>query len=323
MTSKNPLIFIHLVTHNDEKSIFFCLKSLQKQTFKDFKVLIIDNNSCDKTLKIIEKFNFPIIRNTENIGYPAAQNEALKNTKSRFVLTLNADVILEKNFLYYLVKNFNYQSEKIGMASGKILRIDFVGQKPTKIDDCGLFMRKNRTQGLVYENELVSFPSSKKILIFGPDGAAAFYKKELLEDIKINGEYFDNDFFMFKDDIDVAWRAQLRDWQGVFIPQAIAYHIRTFRPKQRKKVSTTFKWVSVRNRYYLMIKNDNFFYFLKDFFRILTYDFGILGYILLFEQKSLVAYFSLLINFKKMLKKRQMIQEKIKASPKTVRKWFW
>jgi GT2 family glycosyltransferase len=317
-----PLVAIHIVTHNNQKTIGGCLKSLQKQTFKDFRTIVVDNHSSDKTLTFVENFKIPVIRNTENLGYAAAQNQALELSQSRYVLTLNSDVFLDKNCLRFLVSAMEKKGKRVGSANAKLYRLDRWPRKSSLIDSAGLFIQRNRRQGLLFENQPAACCPTAVRPIFGPDGAAAFYRRAMLEDIKIEGEYFDEDFFMQKEDIDVAWRAQLFGWQSIFVPKALAYHLRAFRPGQRKNVSSDLRRLGIRNRYYLIIKNDLLKHFLKDLVPIMIYDLEILFYILLFEQKSLFAYLSLLKNLGKLFTKRKIIQARRRVSDSQMRKWF-
>jgi GT2 family glycosyltransferase len=90
--------------------------------------------------------------------------------------------------------------------------------------------------------------------IFGPCAAAALYKKEMLEDVKHEGGYFDESFFFLGEDFDIAWRAGKRGWRAKFVPGAVCYHLRN---------STNFasgfrQYLSFRNRYFMLLKNQGF-----------------------------------------------------------------
>ncbi len=234
----SPCVAICVVLHNDVSTLESCLQSLINQQYKNFCVTIIDNYSYDHSVVVAQRMGFTVQKNNKNIGYPAAINQALRSTESKYVLTLNPDTTLDKWFIYHIVETMESQSLQVGSASGLLLRINDIKTRSNIIDSAGLYLRKNRRQGLRYESMSLSRAPLRISTIFGPDGAAAFYRREMLEDIKIgNAEVFDNDFFMHKDDVDVAWRAQLRGWFSICIPAARAYHIRTFKPGQRHKVS--------------------------------------------------------------------------------------
>jgi len=81
------------------------------------------------------------------------------------------------------------------------------------------------------------------------------YKREMLEDIKFEDEYFDEDFGNYVEDVDLAWRAQLKGWKCVYEPNAVAYHVRGVTRAQDKKVTAGYYAIGYRNRYLTMFKN--------------------------------------------------------------------
>ena len=158
--------------------------------------------------------------------------------------------------------------------------------------------------------------------IFGPDGAAAVYRRAMLEDISIGGEVFDEDFFMHKEDIDICWRAQLRGWESAYVPKAVAHHIRHFRPGKRQDVPPTMRSDALRNRYLMMIKNEIPRHLLRDLPRVLIYDLGTFSYVMLNERGSLGAYRSAWRLRRRMLEKRRLIQARKMVPWQYMRQWF-
>ncbi len=299
-------VSVHIVTYNSEKLIQKCLLCLSQQTYTDFSVHIVDNASSDKTVSICKSFPFVVVHhNKHNVGYAAAHNQALRLTKSTYVLTLNPDVFLKPDFLKTMVVALD-QNPQAGSAAGLLLRTDGMDIKPFAIDGAGLFMRKNRRQGLCHEGEKIHPLAGGRI--FGPDGAAAFYRRIMLEDIAIEKEIFDEDFFMHKEDVDVAWRAQRAGWISLFVPRAVAWHIRTFRSGQRKNVSPQLRLLGLRNRYLLLLKNDAVPFFLRDAPAIIFYDIGIFLYTIVFERSSFHAYREVIRLWSVIKRKRISIQ---------------
>ena len=107
------------------------------------------------------------------------------------------------------------------MVSAKVLRAD-----GKTIDSTGLFLSVWRTAGERGHGLIDTGRFEREEYIFGVNGAVAFYRRQMLEEIKIGQEYFDPDFHIFYEDLDMAWRAQRAGWRGYYIPQAIAYHAR-------------------------------------------------------------------------------------------------
>lgn len=315
------VVSVHIVTYNSAATIETCLRSILEQCYADFRVVVFDNASTDDTIRRIEKLRVDVVANEKNIGYAAAHNQAINATNSRYVLTLNPDVRLDPYYLYSMTCALD-QNPEIGASAGCLLRVEDLTLSPTCIDSAGLFMRPNRRQGLLCEGLPISQRPMTQYLIFGPDGAAAFYRRAMLDDIRVMGEVFDQDFFMHKEDVDVCWRAQLRGWKSLYVPDAIAHHIRTFRPGQRQRVSAEMRFYGVRNRYLLMLKNEIFPHYLHDLYRIGLYDAGVLGYIALKEPASWQALWSVKNLFNRMMEKRKVIQAQRRVSWKDIRPWF-
>jgi GT2 family glycosyltransferase len=314
-------VSVHIVTYNNAGTVAICLEALLAQRNVDFQVRVIDNASSDDTVHRVKQLGLDVVCNQTNIGYGAAHNQAIALTDSKYVLTLNPDVRLEPNYIEALAAALE-ANHYIGSASGCLLRVDRLSDVPTSVDSTGLLMRRNRHQGLRYEGFPVDRRPTQPTAIFGPDGAAAFYRRAMLEDIRLLDEVFDHDFFIQKEDIDICWRAQLRGWSSVCVPHATARHIRTFRPGQRGPVTTEMRFYGIRNRYLLMIKNDIPAHFWRDILPIAAYDALIVTYIALCERESWSAIPSALALLGKMLKKRRVIQSRRQVEWQQLRQWF-
>ncbi len=344
-----PKISIQIVTWNSEKFISDCLASIFAQTYRNFSVLMIDNASVDETVEIV-KTRFPevkIITNSKNLGFSRAHNQGFVLTKNvEYVLVSNADIILEDNFLENLVKTAEDHSEA-GSFSGKILRIEFTDfelnqqEKKKIIDTVGLSISKSRVfkdigQGQ-NENPIFNRPG----YVFGVSGALTFFRREALEDIKLeikrnklitNEEYYDEDFFAYREDIDLAWRLQTAGWRAYYEPEAVAYHFRSARAvskkrplafiKNRREKSPLINYLSYRNHIYTLLKNEDWHNFLLDFPRILFFEKAKFWYILFFEPATLKAWRDIFKNFVLMLKKRRKISALHQINWRAIRKSF-
>lgn len=316
-----PRISVHIVTHNSAATIEACLTALRQQTCDDVHLLVIDNNSTDNTVQLVEALGVRVQRSPSNIGYSAAHNQAIAAADSEYVLTLNPDVWLAPSFLDRLLAALDSAPEA-GSASGCLLRVEQLGAPPATVDSAGLFMRRTRRQGLRAEGCPVSERPTEPATIFGPDGAAAFYRRAMLDDIRVMGEVFDENFFMHKEDVDVCWRAQLRGWSSLYVPDALAHHIRTFRPGQRQQVSSDLRFYGVRNRYLMLLKNESVSHVLRDLPFIAAYDLAIILYMLLREPRSLRALWSAAKLSRRMLQKRRLIQSGRRADWRAIARAF-
>ncbi len=302
-----PTTAVHIVTYHSAATIETCLRALLDQRGAEFTVRVLDNASQDTTVEIVRRLGVEVSISETNLGYAAAHNRLIDQTTSDYVLTLNPDVQLQPGFLAAMVAVLN-ASPQVGSAASCLLRVERLSDAPQVMDGAGVYMRRNRRQGLIGDGLPIRQRPPEVAPIFGPDGAAAFYRRTMLNDIRVNGEVFDEDFFMHKEDVDVCWRAQLRGWESHYVPDAVAHHVRGFRPGQRERVSQDMRFLGLRNRYLLMLKNEQILHFLCDLPFIALYDLGILAYVLLRERDSLAAYRSAWALRRRMLAKRRVIQ---------------
>lgn len=320
-------VAVQIVTYNSGAVITACLEGLLAQTDVPFTVLVVDNASTDDTLARVARANIPMLQNPTNRGYAAAHNQAIRATAAQntpYILTLNPDVRLNPGFLRAMCAALDADSG-IGAAAGCLLRadaLDGASDDALTVDGAGVYMRRNRRQGLRAEGLPFAARPAAPAPIFGPDGAAAFYRRAMLNDLQIDGEVFDEDFFMHKEDIDLCWRAAWRGWRAVYVPDALARHIRGFRPGARARVSPYMRFLGARNRYLLMLKNEHPAHFWRDLWAILPYDVGILAYMLLRERPSLRAVASAWALRRRMLHKRRAIQRGRQADWRAVARWF-
>ena len=318
-----PLISINIVTHNELKYLSACIGSILSQTYKNIEIFLVDNASYDGTIEFIKK-NYPrikIIPNRENLGYTGGHNKAIKISKGDFFMPINPDVVLETTYIEELVRAIN-TDEKFGMACGKLYRMKEKGEKTRIIDSVGMCFISNQRHFDIGSGKLDKGQYNKYAEVFGVSGAVPLYRRTMLEDIKINGEYFDEDFFTFREDADLAWRAQLLGWRAVYTPKTIGYHERTVTPEKREILSPIINMHSVKNRFLMRIKNMSFPNYLANIIPITYRDLQIIIYVLFFEHSSIQAFYKVISLLLKTIDKRKQIMEKKKVSNRYIRKWL-
>jgi GT2 family glycosyltransferase len=345
MRKKGPKIFIHLVSWNSMKFLPDCLNSIFNQTYNNFSVLIIDNASTDGIVEYLSN-NYPeikVFRNNKNIGFTAAHNQALKivsldkdNLENSYVLIINADVILEKDYLNNVIKVMESDKE-IGAITGKILKVYTLDpeinekNKTQNIDSAGLKLYRSKKIIDRGENEIDRGQYNNEGQVFGVSGACALYRLAALEDIKYQNEYFDQDFFAYKDDADASYRLRWRGWKIYYYPEAVCYHHRQVFGsrlsiwqllKHRRQRSSMVKFYSYRNHLYLLIKNLSFIDFLKDFPFIFFYELRKFIYIFFFERKTLGSLNEVFKKMPLMLRKRRFIMKNKKVQSGDLRRWL-
>jgi len=357
--NRKSLVSVNILTYNGQDLIEPCLRSVAKQTYRNVEVLIIDNASKDNTLEKIrstkgEIRNFPIriIENKENLGFSAGHNVGIRECKGEYVLCLNQDVVLDKNFIKNTVGAMEVDN-KIGAVQGKLFKAQDLSEIESPIigdsisdnsilDTTGLVIFKNRRvvnrgQG---EKDKGQY---KRGEIFGTDGAAPLYRYSALKDVKLpmfkgdapdlnHFEYFDEDFFMFKEDVDLAWRMRLYGWRAVYEPEAVGYHLRGAGEKAvktpiaivkgRRKISKFAKFYSFKNKRLMQIKNELLGLFFRHFCSIIINEIAAWGYVLFFETYTLKAIKSLIKEIPIARRKRKITMARKRVGAREMKKWF-
>ena len=318
-------VSITIVTYNSARYIRQCLESVFDQDYSPIEIIVIDNGSSDETPRVLRDFEcrVTIIYNSKNIGFAAGQNQAIVLSTGEWVLTLNPDVRLTKDFLSRMMTAAEAIPE-IGSVSGKLLRMnaDFSSPAASVIDSTGIYFTPNIRHFDRGSNQPDDGRYDQFEYVFGASGAAALYRRQMIDDVAIGGEFFDSDFFAYREDADVAWRAQLLGWKCVYTPKAVAYHLRSVLPENRRSVPAVINLHSVKNRFLLRIKNMTFRLWLPRYPFILFRDLMVLGGCLLRERTSLPAFPLLFRLIPRALQKRRVIMRRRRVSHCYLARWF-
>ncbi|WP_410512534.1 glycosyltransferase family 2 protein [Paenibacillus sp. BR2-3] len=312
---KNKTVSIHIVTYNSADDILECLAAVLAQDYPIEQVVVVDNASADGSAEKVKAFysqlntssdaNRPrlsLVENMANFGFAPAHNQAISITNTDYVLVLNPDLTLAPDYVSRLVARMEVNPE-IGSATGKLL----LKADPQLVDSTGLWMNRarrafDRGAGEPSANWQESGP------VFGVSGAAAVYSRRMIDDISVDGEFFDGDFFAYKEDVDVAWRAQLLGWQGYYDAEAIGYHERGWKTSGRNSKPMFIRRISYINRYKMIYKNERARTVLKTLAVSLPYEIAAHGYMLLKEPKLIMAWRSFFSQISALKKKRKYIQ---------------
>ena len=338
-----PLVTIIIVTWNSMKYLPYCLESIFGQTFKDFSVIIIDNGSTDGSIEYIKK-NYQsknteagesdppkrvsLIQNRKNLGFAHANNQGIQMSKSKYVLLCNADIILEKDFLKNSLEIIKKNSQ-IASIGGKLLKAKWDAEelpKPIKtdiIDSCGVKILKSHKVVELGADEKDNGQYNETKEVFGTSGALVLYRKSTLEQIKYKNEYFDKNFFSYKEDIDLSWRMQLADYKAIYTPNAVAHHFRGIsKTDERKTRPKIINQLSYKNHLLTISKNQTAANLIVYSPFIIYYELKKFIFMLLFERSTLPALFVFLRQITQTMQKRKFIMSNKKVSSKKIRKWF-
>jgi len=321
----NGYVSVTIVTYNSGRFIKRCLESVLDQKYPFTEIIVIDNNSADGTIDILEPFEdrCRIVYNEENIGFSAAQNQAIGLSNSEWVLTLNPDVLLLQGFIEALVTAGNIDP-RVGTVCGKLLTMtatfDFP-EEPT-VDSTGIYFTPNLRHLDRGSLQVDNGHFRNYEYVFGATAAAALYRRQMIEDISLSGEFFDNDFFAYREDADVAWRAQLMGWKCLYAPYAKGYHVRKALPGNRRALPPEINMHSVKNRFLLRIKNMTPDLYRRNFFAITLRDIVVISCCLLWEHTSLRAFPFLFRNWRSVVAKRQEIMSRRRVDDAYMASWF-
>jgi len=321
----NDFVSVTIVTYNSGRFIKRCLKSVLSQRYGLKEVIIIDNASTDGTIDILEQFEdrCQIHYNEENAGFAAAQNQAIRLAGGDWVLTLNPDVLLLPNFIQAMVDAGQFDP-KIGAVCGKLLTMSAHFEIPERpvVDSTGIYfnpMLRHLDRG---SQEVDNGHYLHYEYVFGATAAAALYRRAMIEDISLDGEFFDSDFFVYREDADVAWRAQLMGWKCLYVPYARGYHVRKVLPGNRRALPAYINMHSVKNRFLMRLKNISSDLYRRNWFSITGRDILVVMCCLLREHTSLKAFWFLLRNWSRFRAKREMIQRARRVDDEYMASWF-
>jgi GT2 family glycosyltransferase len=323
--SRSDFVSVTIVTYNSGRFIKRCLESVLDQKYPLKEIIVIDNNSSDGTIDILEPFEdrCRIVYNEENIGFSAAQNQAIAMSDSEWVLTLNPDVLLLQGFLEALVAA-GAMDPKVGTVCGKLMTMmaTFDFPKEPLVDSTGIYFTPNLRHLDRGSRQPDNGHFRNYEYVFGATAAAALYRREMVEDIAINGEFFDNDFFAYREDADVAWRAQLMGWKCLYAPYAKGYHVRKATPGNRRDLTAEINMHSVKNRFLLRMKNMTGDLYRRNFFSITARDTVVVSCCVLWEHTSLRAFPFLFNNWRSVMEKRKEIMRRRRVTDEYMASWF-
>ncbi|MBI2634409.1 glycosyltransferase family 2 protein [Candidatus Peregrinibacteria bacterium] len=339
--SNSPKIAIAIIHYGTPQFIKSCLDSITTQTNPNIEIFFIDNNSADTAWKEIIKENYgnranlKVIANDQNLGYAKAANQGIRlamEAQAKYAVITNPDIIYSPQYFEKIVDHME-KNPKIAAITGKIYHYDFDRERPTNIiDTVGLFAYKNRRviddgQGLIDEGQF-----DEECEVFGVSGACPLYRIDALEDVKIMDEYMDEDFFMYKEDVDLSWRFLLYGWKNLYYPAAVAYHgrgtgvHRRFFNKEiirhRHRLSRFQKKFAFTNQHLMQVKNELWQNFFKDFAAIVKRKLGMAIYITFREPYLWGSYLKYLRKLPRALKKRSIIMKNRRATVEEMGKWF-
>jgi len=325
------MVNFSIIIPNYNGAIFLpdCLNSLLQAinncSESQFEIILVDNNSKDNSIGIFEKiipknFYYKILLNSKNHGFAGAINQGIEKAKYEYVILLNNDLTMESNWFKLISETIhNNKNHNVATFFGTVLTKD-----GTKFESQGLefFYRgkaKNISNSQPFSSSTIDDLLST-ISVWGASAALVVYKKDIIKKIGL----FDEDFFAYEEDVDLALRLHNLNYKTLYIPQAISYHLGG---GTSNKMGIFRYKMDAKNWIYIIIKNFSLKEIIKNLPQIIEERLRNLSgltkqIIRLYKIKSVFylpyilfsTYGEILINFPKMLKKRKIIQKLVKLN---------
>lgn len=300
-----------------------CLKSLKNQSFKDlpaggqgFEIILVDNGSTDNSIEFVEK-KFPevkIVSLNKNFGFAKAINEGVRAASADYVVFLNNDTLVDKNWLTNLIKCANSHPEVISVNS-KLL--NFYNKKI--IDGVGILINEVGQARSIGWKESDSGQYEKENYIFGATGGASLFRRK--DFLKLRG--FDENYFMYSEEVDFAFRAQFKGYKSIFEPLAIVFHKHK---ATSKKFPAKVEYWQFRNMTITIIKDFPTEILLKNWrwLKIILVHLNTIFYQIKngFFWSPFLADFWIIIHLPRLLSERKRIQSDITVDINYIEEFF-
>lgn len=359
MDTEPRSVFVHIVSYNSASYLEPCLRSvLAQEGFqnpKDLIVRVTDNASEDASLAIVtEKFSNRVAThaNSANLGFCGGHNQGTRtflDSTASFLLILNPDIRLERDAIEKLVSALAADS-RAGMACARLMRSDAELNPvvPATFDSAGMFMTPSLRHFDRGSGEVDKGQYRSREYVFGGTGACLLLKRECVQDLLLDvaernealiniypqlrdfpaqrAPLFDEAFFAYREDADLAWRAELFGWRCLYVPESVGYHKRVVVPEKRSELPAELNRLGVRNRFLLQLNNFSFALGLRCLFEgLLVRNLLVVAGVLIRERSSLSALSEVLGLRRRARARRRSVFEKAESrrwSAGNIRRWF-
>jgi GT2 family glycosyltransferase len=332
-----PRVSVLIPTHRDMHLLRRSLPPLQ--TGAHAEVIVINNDPTQDVrgwARATLDGEILVLDMGYDAGFAAAINAGIRASSGEFVLFGNADLFLAESYTDELLSFLDHHP-RAGCAGGKLLRYELDADvKTNAIDSAGLLMGRNRRALVRGEGEADGARFDEPQELFGLDGAGLCIRRSALESIRIDEEYLDESFFMYKEDWDLAWRLRLAGWECWYVPSAVGFHARTSRGlgersylsalasfyRNEASKSPLVRFNSLKNQWLMLLKNEDAYNFVRDAPYIIGRELMVLGYNLIFAPRTLASIPKFLQLAPGALRKRRLIQGRRAVSPEKLRPWL-
>jgi GT2 family glycosyltransferase len=303
-------VSVVIVNWNGAQFLRACLNALRNQSYTEHEVILVDNGSKDCSVELV-RAEYPHVRlivNSRNEGFAAANNRAIEASTGELVATLNNDTVADSRWLEHLVAAMA-SDRSLGACASKML----FAANPAMINSTGICLDRagiawDRLGGARDEGE-----ANVRCEVFGACAGAALYRREMFEDVGT----FDEDFFAYLEDVDLAWRAQSRGWRCLYVPEARVLHVHSGTSIEGSRWKN---YVLGRNKVWSVVKNYPLPHLLRYLPAVVLFDLLSIQYSLLArgDISALRGRLAAIGRLRRMLGKRKVIQLRYSVSSNQV-----
>lgn len=316
---KGSRVAVILVNWNGRRHLEACLPGLEAQTYRDFAVLVADNGSSDGSLAWLASA-WPQVRTLDlahNLGFAAGNNHAIRATDAAWIALLNNDTVPDPRWLEALMTAAQ-ADERLGSVASRMCFLD----RPEMLNSTGIAVDPT---GIAWDRlgGAALAAGDRPAPVFGASAGAALYRRTALEDVAEPGpdgrpHYFDEDFFMYLEDVDLAWRLRLGGWTSVYEPQARVLHHQSASSGEGSPFKNR---LLARNKVWTVVKNYPSWALLAWSPLILAYDLASAPYRLVFQGQTaaIAGRVEAWRGIRRVWAKRRAIQARRRASWRELR----
>lgn len=266
------VLSVVVVTYRRRQLLEECLLSVERALSRvagPTELVVVDNGSRDETSSWVRR-RFPeasVVEIKKNIGFTGALTVGIRTARGRWIALLNDDTTIDEEALRFMV-DAGEAYPRVGSVAAQMRFAD----RPDLINSAGLEIDRLGVAADRLVGRSVTESETVPIEVFGTSGGAALYRQEMLE--PLGG--FDESFFAYMEDADLAWRARMNDWRSVYEPRAVVYHHHSATLKH----GSPHKYFLVgRNRVRLLAKNAERRQLIRYGLAMLAYDLAYVLYV--------------------------------------------
>jgi GT2 family glycosyltransferase len=326
-----PRVTVSLVTFQGERWLPGCIASLDRQDFADVEIIVHDNASRDGTRALLGEWTareprLRIHESATNRGFAAGHNASIRAARGEFIVLVNQDTELDEGFLSAIVAAFEAHPEA-GSVQPRVRQLAAPGDRLVTLDTTGLIMGRDR-RAVSRGQDLPDGPDHQRgEAVWGADGPLPAYRLAALREAALprpegSWEVLDEDFFLYKEDVDLAWRLRLLGWTAWYEPSALGWHGRGSGgtgattmldiARTNRSVGSQVRRLSWRNQRLMQLKNEDLAGYLRDLPWIWAREVLSLLFILVNDPRDLAAVVSLFRLAPRAWRKRRLIRSRIR-----------